>query len=145
MCLIMPPDKDWIDLLSALTMPVIAIIGVYIAYQQRSINKNRLKHELFDRKYLIFEATKNFIFAIIKDPTVKNEDTYKFLTETKGALFIFEENIFDYLNLIHEKAIQLRVHEKKNEHDEAQKMYQWFNQQLIGIDQKFKDEIKIDA
>ena len=145
MCLTMPPDKDWIDLLSALTMPIIATIGIYIAYQQRAINKNRLKHELFDKKYLIFEATKEFIFAIIQDPTVKDEDANKFLNGTKGALFIFETDIVDYLNTLYEKAIKLRVHDKRDEHDEVHELCLWFGDQLKGIDQKFIDEIKVDA
>ena len=33
------PDPSWIDFFSALLVPVIAIVGVYIAYQQFRINE----------------------------------------------------------------------------------------------------------
>jgi hypothetical protein len=56
---------DWIDVLSALLTPTIAILGIYIAYQQWRTNKNRLKLELFDKRYEIFTNIKKFIANIL--------------------------------------------------------------------------------
>lgn len=44
-------DASWIQIFKALLTPVVAILGVYIAYQQWRTNRTRLKHELFDRRY----------------------------------------------------------------------------------------------
>jgi len=43
--------KGWVDILSALLVPTIAIFGSLIGFQQWRTNTKRLKHELFDRRY----------------------------------------------------------------------------------------------
>lgn len=62
--------KAIIEVLSSLTPIVIAAIVVYIAWQQHLTNKNRLKMELFDKKYKIYEV-------VIEAITTKFDDFHK--------------------------------------------------------------------
>ena len=41
---------SWIDILAALLTPTIALIALYIAYQQYKINQQRLRHETYERR-----------------------------------------------------------------------------------------------
>jgi len=51
-----PPQRDWIDIFAALLTPAIAILASYIAVRQWLTNKNKLKLDLFDKRYAVFEA-----------------------------------------------------------------------------------------
>ncbi len=42
--------KDYVDVLSALLTPFIAIITTYIAYQNYRNAKLKLRHELYDKR-----------------------------------------------------------------------------------------------
>ena len=58
----MPPNSNnWIDILSALLTPLIALIAVYVAYQQHKINKIRLQHELYERRLRVYKAVQTFM------------------------------------------------------------------------------------
>ena len=37
-------ETTWIDVFAALLTPAIALVAVYIAFQQHKINKQRLRH-----------------------------------------------------------------------------------------------------
>jgi hypothetical protein len=137
-------EKDWVDIFSALLLPVIAILGSFIAYQQWRINKTRLQHELFDRKYLIFEATKEFIYTVMADVSVKDSDRYAFLQKTKGSQFIFDASIVTYLEELHKKSLQLKCYGTKQDHEKVHDLLIWFTEQLSSIDETFKNSIKVN-
>ena len=54
-------SKDWIDLLTALLAPTIAIAGIAIAAFQWKLSKDRYKHELFDKRWEQFSAILDFM------------------------------------------------------------------------------------
>ncbi len=90
--------KGWIDYLSALLTPTIAILGSFIAFQQWRTNRARLKNELFDRRYEQFSAVMNFLGSIITFGKCKIEEQQKFLAGTRGMRFIFDEEISTYID-----------------------------------------------
>ena len=45
-----------VPVLSALLTPTIAIITTYIAYEQWRTNRNKLKLDLFDRRFAVYDA-----------------------------------------------------------------------------------------
>ena len=140
---VMACEKDWIDVLTALLTPMVAVLGSIIAIQQWKINKKRLNHELFDRKFLMFEATKKFINAALVDIKVKNEDRFTFFAETKGALFIFDSEIVYYSDTVHSKAVELTLHQKKKDDMQEEEVIKWFGGQITNIDEIFKKHISI--
>jgi hypothetical protein len=87
--------KDWVDYLSALLTPTIAILGSLIAFQQWLINRKRLKHELFDRRYQQFCVVRDFLGSIITYGTAKKDEQLKYLSGTRGMRFIFDKDLAD--------------------------------------------------
>lgn len=99
--------KDWIDIFQALLTPAIALLVAYIAYQQWCINKNRLKHELFDRRYHMFELVRDFIGKITSYSRIDEQDRLKFYRATRGSRFIFDEKIAKYIEDINQGAVSI--------------------------------------
>ena len=100
--------KDWVDYLSALLTPTLAIFGSIIAFQQSRTNSKRLKHELFDRRYEQFTVIREFIGSIMTSGKSDSIEQAKFLTGTQGIRFVFDQEIDDYIeNTIWHLAIEL--------------------------------------
>jgi len=90
--------KDWVDYLSALLVPTIAILGSIIAYQQWRTNAKRLRHELFDRRYEQFTVVREFLGSIMTSGKSKPDEQMKFLSGTRGVRFIFDKEIAEYID-----------------------------------------------
>jgi hypothetical protein len=137
-------SKDRIDLLSALLTPTIAIAAVAIAFLQWHLHRSKLRYELFDRRYGIFDKIKMFIKLNIKNPSLSDTECLEFLQETKGSGFLFSEEIEKFVNELYEKAIDLQTYhadaqagntaEHVKERSETKK---WFMQQLRTVDSRF--------
>ena len=91
-------EKDWIDILSALLTPFIAIAAISIAVLQWKINRNRLKHELFDRRYDQYQAVTGFLRSIMGAGKATIEMQQEYLNGTTGIEFTFSKEISDYLH-----------------------------------------------
>jgi hypothetical protein len=51
----------WVQLLQALAVPVIAGVGAWVALQQMYLARVKLQHDLFDRRYAVFQAVVSFM------------------------------------------------------------------------------------
>ena len=91
-------EKDWIDVLSALLTPIIAFVAVGIAVLQWKINRNRLKHELFDRRYEQYEAVQKFLGSIFSSGKVSVEAQANYLNGITGIEFTHSKELKDYLH-----------------------------------------------
>mgnify|MGYP000308834042 CR=1 FL=1 len=89
--------KDWVDYMSALLTPTIAVLGSVVAYFQWRTNSNRLKHELFERRYEQFAVISNFLASIMISGKSMPEEQHKYLSGTSGMRFIFDEEIAEYV------------------------------------------------
>jgi hypothetical protein len=68
---------------------IIAGLVMIITLGQFLNNRMRLKHDLFDRRYDIFEKVAAFISKIMLSGDVSNQEMNRFLKETKRAYFVF--------------------------------------------------------
>ncbi len=91
-------DKDWIDVLSALLTPIIAFLAVGIAVLQWKINRNRLKHELFDRRYEQYEAVQKFLGSIFRSGKVSIEAQSDYMSGIVGIEFTYSKELKSYLH-----------------------------------------------
>jgi hypothetical protein len=51
----------WVQVLQALAVPVIAAVGAWVALQQMHIARTKLQHDLYDRRYAVFQAVRRFL------------------------------------------------------------------------------------
>lgn len=99
--------SDWMDVSSALLTPTIALFGLYIAYRQHKNDSQRLKHELYDRRVIIFKHIKTYLSEIFRSGKVTYDTALKFNYDVAEATFLVDENINSRIKEIYEKSIEM--------------------------------------
>jgi len=91
--------------LAALT----AILALWIAYQQFQTNRAKLRLDLYERRFRVFDGLSEFLASVYRDADVKIEDLRKFAVSTNEAAFLFGPDVSAYLDELRTKAGNLRV------------------------------------
>lgn len=145
---------DLIQLLSALLTPVIAIVTTYIAIQQYRTNRLKLKLELFERRYSVYQSVKDFIRFAVREGNISNEALNKLNDETQDAFFLFGKQVDEYISELRLKGVRLmyvngqlantnlKVGDARSElAEEDAVLCTWFGQQLRQSKQVFKKDL----
>ena len=72
----------FIGFLQALSTPAIAVAGVTIAYQQKRLANIRLRNDLFDRRFKIYEAARTYLVCATRNQRLPVEDMIAFSRDT---------------------------------------------------------------
>lgn len=126
---------------------VLTIFGSYIAIQQYRTARKKLKLDLFDKRYAIFQSAKDYIGHIVCYVAATKEKQSEFLVGTRGAQFIFDQEIKSYIDEIWQKSVDLEswsLDQNTSEHSAQRASHsKWFNDQLTKIDAKFKNFMQL--
>jgi hypothetical protein len=97
----------WLSLQNGLT----AIIVVYVAIQQWKLAENKLRLDLFEKRYKVFDATRKFLVIILQEATFQNADLFEFYAGTADAAFLFKDKdgITSLLDSIRDHALKMRA------------------------------------
>jgi hypothetical protein len=150
-----PCEKDLIDIVAALSIPVIALIAAYIAWQQWRVNERRLKHELFDRNFLVYEAILKFIGSVVTSGKAKDENLYNFNQDTRAAKFLLGDDVSAFIIKIYNKAIDLQTldaeleglpvgEERTRIVRERGEIKKWIYHQFGELDNKFEHVLGLE-
>jgi hypothetical protein len=152
MCII-PEGKDWVDITTALLTPTIAIFGSIITWQQWVTNRDKLKHELFERRYQVYEKIAGFVADILITGGVKAGKDMEFLVETKSVSFLFNEDIKSLVSEIYKNATLLHALEAElpGEAGEARtrniekerQVKEWYADTLNTFETRFSPFLKL--
>ena len=137
-----------IEMLSGLLTPLIAVLAVYIAWKQWHTDHLRLKYELFDRRYAIFEKITSFIATILAQGKVPANAATQFVRETKTAIFLFDDKeLQNFIEEIYQKTVALHALEATLENlqgleqssniEKQQEIKGWFTSQLNACSERF--------
>lgn len=88
-------------------MPTIAVIAIYIAYQQWRVNKTRLDLDLYDRRLAIYKAVDAFYGDVGTEGIAKYPMVFKLRYATAEAPFLFPAEIEKHLKEILKQAIRI--------------------------------------
>jgi len=142
-----------VNIFSGLLTPLIAIIAVYIAYQQFIINRNRLRLDLYEKRFRVFNETKKVLHKINQDSKIDLIELRDFKFSTNESKFLFEVDITDYLEEIKKNSIELnhltddlnKLNQypvgSKDREDKVQRyseLTSWFTEQYLNIEIKFE-------
>ena len=92
---------------------IVGLGVIFIAWQQWKIAHAKLRLDLFDRRYKVFEATRGFLGGILSSATFSDSQLFKFYADTADAEFLFDSDIVDYLTQIAKRAIDMQSHQKR--------------------------------
>jgi hypothetical protein len=97
-----------VQILGGLLTPVVASLALYIAWQQHRTARDKVKLDLFDRRYRVYRGLMDLFAAVAADGTVSDEGLGKFYRKTDQKRFIFDADIRDYLDEVRQKVVKLR-------------------------------------
>jgi hypothetical protein len=147
--------EPWVKLSAALLTPIIALLAAVIAWQQWRTNRNKLKLDLFERRYAYYDAAKAIIGKVVGSGKATHEDTYQFLVKIKGARFIAGDKVANYLEETFYRKITLLSaldseldgeadQEKRRENVRRQReIKDWVQAQYDELDKLFKPLLQL--
>jgi len=104
----------WTAYCSAFLTPMIAVFAVWVARQQSATARNKLRFDLFEKRFFIYESAYNFLGSIITRGKVDDAEMHKYINATNAAKWIVAQEIADYLNReVYNPAIELQGLEAK--------------------------------
>ena len=148
-------DPHWTAYLTALLTPVVAVLGSFIAYRQWRLAQNKLKLDLFDRRFKVYESTRDFVGSIMTSGKSKDEEIFKFMSATREAKWLLDASIAEYLDKqIYHKALDLQTLDAElqglDRGDERTKIVhkqadikKWFLAQFEVLDGHFSPYLKL--
>jgi hypothetical protein len=81
---------------------------VIIAVLQWRVADNKLRLDLFDRRYKVYAATLKFVAASMRDSAAVDSHLNEFNIGTSDAEFLFDADVVNYLQQIRERAVMPR-------------------------------------
>jgi hypothetical protein len=94
---------DWVQALSALLVPSIAITGGVIAWLQWRTNERKRKQELFDRRFALYLKAVSYYEEIWSESAGSSPD-YDFKTMYIEVGFLFGPDVVDHLKTMTRKT-----------------------------------------
>jgi hypothetical protein len=101
----LPPIR--ITYLSALTTPAIALLAVVVAFAQWRIASNKLKLDLFEQRFAMYDVTRKLVHQVNQGPDYMTLQS-AFLNETVGARWLFGPDVGLYVDTVWEKLSALQ-------------------------------------
>lgn len=145
----------WTAYLSALLTPIVAVLGSLIAYRQWRLAQNKLKLDLFDRRFSVYEAARNLLSSIMTSGKAKDEEVFKFMVATREAKWLLDASVAEYLDKhLYHKALDLQTLaaelegvpvgdvRTKNIYAQAE-IKKWFMAQFEVLDEKFTPYLQL--
>ena len=149
---------DLVEISKASLTPVIAIVTVYIAWQQWQTNKKKLFLDLYDRRLKIYEEVRQILSIILRDGNASYDDLMKFRRAVSEADFLYGAEITTYIDEIYQRGIQLHYwnaeyrdftqtkppdYDHKKVCDGMHSELMWLTHQFDPAKQKFKKYLNI--
>ena len=91
---------------------IVGLSVAFIAWQQWKVSHAKLRLDLFDRRYKVFEATRLFLGGIVSAATFDDSQLFTFYAGTADAEFLFDSEVVEYLAQIRKRAIDMRLKHK---------------------------------
>lgn len=92
-----PTNPHWTAYMTALFTPVVAFLGVLIAYRQWVTARDKLRLDLFERRLAIYSAFRTTLGQIFVKGQLNQEDEQKYLNGVSSSMWLFGEDVHKYL------------------------------------------------
>lgn len=145
---------ELISLVKAAAVPSVAFLGVVIASTQAAVAWQKLKLDLFEKRFVVFEAYRTLIGEIIRKGAADEKDTYNFAVHLVQAELLFGDEVVNFLEGIHDTSIELKIcrdnvrepgnPDRKQYAEQSKMLMHWIIAQDVHAKKLFKPYIKLD-
>jgi hypothetical protein len=115
----------------------------------------RLQHDLYDRRYKLYESTKTFVLRVCRERAVDTESIFTFVRDTGDAVFLLDADMVNYIDEIRVRANRLdflrsvinlpEYYERRATLiEEEGQLFLWFVDQFDVLRDKFKPFLVLD-
>ncbi|NQT23937.1 hypothetical protein HQ585_01130 [candidate division KSB1 bacterium] len=98
---------DYVTTLSSALTPLIAIVVLYVMYQQYRANQQQVQMFLFDKRLALYQRVYEFIQSFSDPKQVDQRDLIKFQHEMSAALYLYDRKIFEFTQKLILRAREL--------------------------------------
>lgn len=95
---------------------IVGLVAGFIAFQQSLLSRRKLKLDLFDKRYRVYEAAHKFIEKVLSEPEHTDKYLWQFNVGTSDVVFLFGEDIVHYIAEIRKRAVGAQMRERKYRH-----------------------------
>jgi hypothetical protein len=95
---------DYIATFLPIATFVLGVAVTIVAWQQWRVARNKLRLDLFDRRYKVYDATRRFVRDSVQDFAHIDQHLIVFNDETSNAEFLFDADVVNYLEQIRQRA-----------------------------------------
>ncbi|WP_250504682.1 hypothetical protein [Caballeronia sp. AZ7_KS35] len=142
-------DPHWTAYVSALMVPLVAVLGVAIAYRQWRTAQNKLKLDLFEKRFAVYDAARRLLSAVMTSGKVSDEEMFRFFAGTGEAKWLLSADVANYLDKeLRLKMLQLQTlaaelegvpagAERSTNMKAQSEIKTWMREQFDVLDEKF--------
>jgi hypothetical protein len=145
----LPP---WVAYLQALGLPifsaVLALVGGWIGWQNMQMSRVKLQHDLYERRFRIFDATRKLISEALAHNKADPASIREHAIHTADAEFLLDADMAAYLEKLRRFIDDLgnemlwleksKGEERERLHMQHAEDYEWVRQQLAVLLDKFR-------
>jgi len=91
------PVPHWTAYVTVVVVPIIAIIGAWIAFRQSQIARNKLKLDLYDRRFEVYQTVQKTLGVITVQGKLGLGDEGMYLSGIQTAKWLFGPEVVAYL------------------------------------------------
>lgn len=127
---------------------VIGLLGVWIAFAQLWLARNRLRLDLFDKRMAVFEAMRDAAQTAVSSQTMEMEALREFTLRTAPAYWLFDSEIADYIKAYRHKLAEVLTYQKHLDVQEYRDKHEaailWLCSEGDTIAQRLRPYMQID-
>lgn len=127
---------------------IAALFAGLIAWRQWRTAQNRLKLDLFDRRFVIYDKTRGFLVSILASGRVERGGSARFISDTRPSKWLFNPGFATYLAELGERAWRLESlelqfepltdqAERESNLDKQAALKDWLADQFKALDGRF--------
>lgn len=141
---------SWFEISQGSLTIVLAFIVARIAYLQYKTSHDKLRLDLYSKRFAVFATTRDYLVHIIREANLNESERQKFWFGTTEAEFLFKADLVEYLRELHSKGIEFRVLQEKLQDpkgmddkeaneliEKDQELLLWFSDQMQESKSKF--------
>lgn len=130
---------------------ILAVLTAWVATQQWWVNREKLRLDLYARRYAVFSAARQFAGVIVTNASVDETAQREFLSSKVEAAFLFHADVADYLGQLFRQSTMLHFHavsQKGTDADRASHIARendlvvWFHEQMDQMEQVFSPYLR---
>jgi hypothetical protein len=101
----------WVQYAQALGAPLLAIViagvGAWLAWQQVRMARVRLRHDLYDRRFAVFQAARKFLAEVMTHGYPSDDQIRSYVVGTADSGFLLSADVATYLEEIRKHGSRL--------------------------------------